>query len=170
MFVYNPIFCNNVEKTRQILFETRPRSYVAVTYRPLGCRESELWKNCAEPFAPRAKGISLGVGTHPSSLTSHSKFRSASAFFNIYLTAVVRNACAFTYLPTAQGLVSSCRNCSRAETTSLNDTLGRDKSNANLRCWCDWPIFPYTAKICKRFDIITCESLKKLNLYFEFSN
>lgn len=71
-----------------------------MTYRPLGCRESELWKNCAEPFAPRAKGISLGVGTHPSSLTSHSKFRSASAFFNIYLTAVVRNACAFTYLPT----------------------------------------------------------------------
>lgn len=29
------------------------------------CRESELWKNCAESFAPRAKGILLGVGHAP---------------------------------------------------------------------------------------------------------
>lgn len=39
-----------------------------------------------------------GYAPFVSSFTSHSKFRSASAFFfNIYLTAVVRNACMFTY-------------------------------------------------------------------------
>ena len=59
-------------------------------------------KNRADRFAPRARVFHWGDRVHPSSLASHSKFRSASAFFfpfsffNIHLTAVVRNACPFT--------------------------------------------------------------------------
>ena len=44
-------------------------------------RELQRRKNRADRFAPRARVFHWGDRAHPSSLASHSKFRSASAFF-----------------------------------------------------------------------------------------